>query len=264
MITLDGVNPQKKWGLRPLVGQLHPATPEVKTNTVEIPGMPGAWDFGSNWGTRSFNIPFGKIEKNRYERQRILREFVAFLLDSYGKPREIKLVYLYEPDKYYTVKLSSQFDPDRSSVADQFTLPMIATDPIAKFVAPTTDITMGSDVVPIWSDVYWGTGGAEYQISKPQTITMMNSGNQAIRMSVLIRGSGTNVKLSANGTTMDLGTFPNSIINIQGDDWNIFINRVEELVTPYFIELLPGENKVSIKGSDLNFTITENMTYQYV
>lgn len=139
-IKLDGYS-EDYFGLVFLKDHYHPATPEMRNRTMSIPGMPGEWDFGSEWGSRPFTLPFALIDYDRYELQRKLRAFVAFLNDSKGKPRELTLVFDYEPDKYYTVKLNGRVDPDRAIHNMKLDLPLIAHDPAAYAEANAYDPT---------------------------------------------------------------------------------------------------------------------------
>ena len=263
MIMLDGVDPREKWGLNPLRGHSNPATPDLQSVLMEIPGMPGAWDYGTKIGTRSFSIPFGKIEKDYFEKQRIIRDFVAFLMDPYGRPREVKMVFKYDSDKYYLVKLSGQFDPDRAAAAVQFTVPFVAAKPEAYFIVPSNQISWDSDI-PFYNDILWGMDQTEFKIISPQTITIVYSGTKAIRAGFKLQGTGNNVKVSANGKTMTFGNMNSTTYEVDGETYTIKKNGVDSLVSTEFIELKHGENKVSISGSSLNLTFSEQLTYQFI
>jgi len=90
LIFLDGI-PIRKWGLQIQKEHDHPAVPELRAKSMVIPDMPGQWDFGAELGPKQFRFPLGFIEYNDIEKQRRINEFVAFLFDIYGKPREMKL-----------------------------------------------------------------------------------------------------------------------------------------------------------------------------
>ncbi|QKE71880.1 hypothetical protein HPK19_03260 [Arthrobacter citreus] len=262
MIYLDDI-PISQWGLQIQNEHLHPAIPELRNKTMTIPGMPGVWDFGSEFGSRPFSFPLGFIEYDLYEKQRRLNEFVAFLFDSYGRPREIKLTFDYEMDKYYLVKASNQIEPLRTVGFNFFTLEFIANKPYKKFKIQSDEIVWDSDI-PILSDISWLTDGSERLINSEQTIEVVNNGNIAIKYSFIMSGSGNNVNLSSNGIVMNFGTFSNTTFNVDGERYTIYKNEVEDLITSYFIELLPGVNQIQINGSNLNLTIKEKLRYQYL
>lgn len=263
-VKLDGRDP-REFGLIFLKDHYHPHTPEMRSKTLIIPGRPGAWDFGSEWDIRTFNLPFAIIEYNKLDMQRKIRAFVAFLLDSYGKPREVKLTFDYDLDKYYSVKLANQIGPERFFFAEQFELPLVAYDPYAKSLVTSDEITMGSDI-SIMADIMWGTGVSNRRIITPDTFKIVNNGTVTLRFSYIVEGSGTGVKLSANGKTFNLGTFSNKTYEVNGDMFTVKVNGVSDLTTTSgdFIELFPGSNVISVSGSNLNLTISESLTYKYI
>ena len=263
MITLDGINPKKQWGLIPKLGHSHPLTADIQENTMDIPGMDGSWDFGSELKTKPFSIPFGKIEFDKYTMQRKLKEFAVFLCDPYGKPRELTLVYDYEPDKYYLVKLNKMIEPDRMLILSEFEVSFVANKPHAKFIVPSNQISWNSDI-PFMNDILWSMGETEFQIIYPKTVTLVYSGTKAIRAGFNLQGTGTNVKVSANGKTMSFGNMNDTTYEVDGETYSIKKNGKDSLITTTFIELFHGENQVSISGSELNLTFSEQLTYQFI
>src|SRR5690606_801903 len=107
--------------------------------------------------------PLGLQEYDGLEKQRKLSEFVAFLFDEYSRPREIKLTFDYEPDKYYLVKVANGFSPERIMSFAIFYLPLVAYKPHKHFVLPSDEIVMASDI-PILSDILMDTGLSNREI----------------------------------------------------------------------------------------------------
>src|SRR5690554_6075341 len=121
----------KEFGLFLRTGHEHPG-PETDDYAVTIPGMHGAHDMGSRIRPRQFNLPLGFFpEMTRREREKKIREFMSFLLDQYGKPRTFKLVFEYEPEKWYRVRYSGSLSLQRITNTAVFDLPLIAFDPFA-------------------------------------------------------------------------------------------------------------------------------------
>jgi phage-related protein len=263
LIYLDG-KPISDWGLQIQKEHDHPAVGEMRSKVMVIPGMPGQWDFGSELGPKPFRFPLGFVEYDLYEKQRKLNEFVAFLFDVYGKPREMKLSFDYEPDKYYLVKVSGGFTPRRIRGAAFFDLPLIANKPQKRFIVPSDEITMNSDI-PVLSDILWDTGFSNQVITAPGTFEIINNGSIVILFSFSLVGSGDNVSLSANSKTMTLGSFSNKTIEVS-DNYVVKVDGVSDLTISngVFLELLPGVNELIVSGNNLNLTISESLTYQYV
>lgn len=262
VIKLDGKS-LCEFGLMLEPGHTHPST-EVINNTISIPGRVGSWDFGSEIGDRSFSFPLGIIEPNKFEMQRKIRAFVTFLFNEHGKPRNFKLSFDYEPDKYYIVKISSSFNPTRLYEVSEFTLPLIAYDPYARFIVSSGDIIMDSDI-PVLSDVLWETGFSNRLITGIQTFEIVNNGTLTIPFTFKLEGNGKNVELSVNGKTMSLGSFTNKTIEVS-ENYTVKVNGVSNLTISngVFLELLPGINTIQITGSNLNLTISESLTYKYI
>lgn len=267
-IKLDGYSPEH-FGLRLMADHYHPMTPEVRRKTITIPGKSGEWDFGSEWGSRPFELPFKRIEQDPIEMQRKLREFVAFLLDSYGKPRPIKLVFEYEPDKYYQVKLDGMITPARLALMSEFTLPFVAHNPNALFIVPTDEITLDSDV-PLLSDI---TLDAEYSfdfsiVNGTQSITVYNAGTLTVRPTLIFTGTADELAVSTAkaGGSFTIQPFANKTIEINGDLYTVKSGGVETLsiMTGNFIELDPGKNTVTIRGVNLNANLKIRFNYQYI
>lgn len=255
-VKLDGIDPQKEWGLIFLIDHYHPATPEIRNKSLAIPGMFGEWDFGSEWGKRSFSLPFGIIKKDKQELQRNIRAFVAFLLDSYGRPREIQLIFDYEPDKYYMVKLNGRIDPDRVIRTGRFDLSLIAHKPSAAKLTAADQIYFHSEDVDFNNTVPFFEGINE-TITFPKEIKILNEGTTVIRPDFFIEGSGTGIKFHMNGKTFSVGTLSNNTIDIVGESFTVKKDGITSLsaIIGDFLELFPGDNTLSILGTNLNFDV---------
>lgn len=252
------------FGLIAKQGHVNPITPIYESKTLAIPGRVGLWDYGTEIREKRFSFPLAIIEYDRTELQRKLNDFVAFLFDAYGKPRNIKVVFDYEPDKYYMMRLAEAIDIERTWNTADFTLNMVAYDPHKKFIVPSNEITWGSDV-PILSDILWCTGITNWSITTPQTFEVINNGNVSTLFAFTLNGTGDNVTFSANGKTMTLGSFNNKTITVN-NNYTVKVNGVDDLTISngVFLTLLPGRNQITVTGSNLNLTISENLTYQYL
>lgn len=262
MITLNGYD-LSYFGLKFGKGHSHPA-PNLREKTLVIPGKKGVWDLGTEMGVRDFSLPLAFVEQDRAALQYRIRKFMSFLFDPYGKAREIKLIFDYEPDKFYMVKYSGQINPDRLLGLGKFDLPLVANNPVAKFIVPSDELTMDSDI-PIMSDLLWDTGFSNRQITNPQTFTIINNGTLAILFAFNMNGSGDNVTFTANGKIMTFGSFTNKSIEVT-ENYIVKVDGVSNLTSTngVFLELLPGVNEIYVSGTNLNLTISESLTYEYV
>ena len=227
--------------------------------------MAGVWSFGHQIGTRTFEIPLKHLYNDMYKRQRFLNELVAFLFDENGFPREFKLFFEYEPDKYYKVRISGQLNPERLLFSNTFSLTLIANDPYKYFVNTMDDITWGSDI-SFMSDITLGGKEAFYQILGPQVLQLENQGTLSQKLSMLIVGKGEDVKFALGGKSFSLGSFSNSTYVIDGDNYNVSKNGVDNLsvMDGDFLSMSKGKNSLKISGSSLNFTLTITNHYKYI
>lgn len=263
-LTIDG-KPLNQLGLALLPGFQHPAAPPIRDYTVSIPGRPGAYYFGSDIDPMEFNLPLIiKPQEDRFLLTAAIRKMVAAFIDPYGKPRKVKIIYDYEPDKYYLAQYSGSLPIDRYFRMGKFELPLIAYDPHAYSTVSNNDITWGSENITFEniSYTYGHAGGGQVErVNSPKTYSVFVSGLVQTPI-ITVSGSGMNVIISANGKSFSLGSFSNTEWIIDGNTWTVLKNGGNGL-SDYnknypdgqWLEFLPGENKVSISGSNLDFKI---------
>lgn len=135
MILLDGYT-EKDFGLIPLQNHSHPINTGIQHKMIKIPGMAGVHDIRTELAPKYFEFEFAIKEQDEIMVQAKLNEFVAFLCDDTGHPRNIKLIFDYEPDKYYTVKLNNVIDPERIRGFSRFSVSFVASDPYKYAISP--------------------------------------------------------------------------------------------------------------------------------
>lgn len=129
MIKLDGLS-EKEFGFIALEEHTNPLSAEIKNNIINIPGRIGARFVNSEIGVKRFVLNFGIKEQDTILIEQKINDFYRYLLDEKGKPREVKLTFDYEPNKYYMVKLDGQIDVNRIARYRSFGVYFIAIDPI--------------------------------------------------------------------------------------------------------------------------------------
>lgn len=138
-VTIDGKT-LNQLGLAMLKEHQHPAAPSTRDYTISIPGMAGAYDFGSDLGVRQFTLPLlVKPQPNENALALKVREIMKTFFDQYGKPRTIKLIFDYEPDKYYNVRYSGSLDMSRFKTMTKIVFPLTAFDPYAYALSSAYD-----------------------------------------------------------------------------------------------------------------------------
>ncbi|AAP24503.1 MULTISPECIES: distal tail protein Dit [Bacillus] len=267
-LTLDG-KPLKQLGLALLPGYQHPAAPPVRDYTVSIPGRPGAYYFGSDIDPMEFNLPLIiKPQENRYELAAAIRKMVDTFIDPYGKPKEVKLIYDYEPDKYYLARYSGSMSIERYFRMGKFELPMIAYDPYAYSIIDSTNGIKWGDPIPWMSDIPISAGDNSYTINSPQNISLNNYGTLVVRPVINISGSAENLTLTLKGERFSLGTFTNSTFLLDAKHYTAIKNGQNYLFQLKGdlekLELIPGANVIKISGVNLNINITFEYRAKYI
>ncbi|WP_336992923.1 distal tail protein Dit [Bacillus toyonensis] len=247
----------------------HPAAPPVRDYTVSIPGRPGAYYFGSDLEPMEFNLPLlVKPQEDRYKLMAAIRKMVTAFIDPYGKPKEVKLIYDYEPDKYYLARYSGSMPIERYLSMGKFELPMIAYDPHAYSVLQSTDEIRWQDMVPWMSDIPIGYKGTSYTIKSPQNIYADNFGSQVVRPVVEISGSADNLTFTLKGERFSIGSFTNSSFLIDAERYTVikdgqnFLFQMQGNIEK--LELMPGANAIQIGGSNLNINIAFKYRAKYL
>ena len=153
-----------------------PILPETRDYTVEIPGRPGAVRFDSDLGPREFTLDLTMIEPTTAAGlQTVVRALAAVLLDGDGKPQDVSLVFVKEPDKTYTVRYSGNLPLARliGGTHGEFTLPLVAADPFAY----GSEVTTSDTITTSPGTMTVSNTGAQ---STPCVITVTNNGSATI------------------------------------------------------------------------------------
>jgi len=108
-----------------------PGLPATVNRTLTIPGRHGQYDFGAELDTRRFVFDCAFMMRNATELQQKVMELSRFLVDSFGRPRTLRLRLRERPGQYFTVRLVGSLDVERIIGTGLFSLPFTAFDPFA-------------------------------------------------------------------------------------------------------------------------------------
>ncbi|MCM3208487.1 distal tail protein Dit [Paenibacillus illinoisensis] len=197
VLTIGGVSP-KELGLGTFRNSQRPILSSTVDNTVTIPGMHGAYDFGAMMGPKQFELECAFMEKNHIELQRRVSAFAAFLLDGDGRPRTMDIVFVNSPDRKYSVRYVGSLNIDRISGLGTFTLPFTAFDPFAYSTYTTIDINVDNTVITVDSDLLVDSGYT-FTLSGPQSVQIQNIGTLNVEPVIDITGSFTTLSLTVGG-----------------------------------------------------------------
>lgn len=109
----------------------YPATPKIEHHAIHVPGQAGLYYLNTDILERLFKFSLARIDKNKEQLQVKIRNLISFLFDSKGQPRQIKIVFDYEPNKYYLVKCNSDIPVERVLRTGKLVILFAAYDPFA-------------------------------------------------------------------------------------------------------------------------------------
>jgi len=265
MITLDG-NELDYFDLI-CESQSNPMAPDILNKTISISGREGTYFFGTEILSKPFEFTISTMQYDKLILQEKLRTFIAFLHDIYGKPRVIKLIFKYEPDKFYVVRLTSKIDVERFVTVGRMDVKFEAFDPRAYSTVYSDEILWGSEVLNFGSSYLLGqeNSSGETTVTDPKSITSYVSG-LAIKPIIEITGTATNLVISANGYSINLGTFSNVTWVVDCDRYTVLKNGLNGFSSVNLREfiLFPGTNTVAINGSNINLKINVKYRDKYL
>lgn len=266
MITLDDIYRLEDFGLRAWLEHDHPITPVTTEKTIAIPGMAGLWDFGTEIRERRMGLPMQVNERDRMMLQHKLSKFVTFFHDEFGRKREVKLVFDYEPDKFYKVKLAGQITPERLAHAGKFVLPVVAYDPYKYSKTYADEVTWGSEEITFESFYLLGHtndfAGEPIHITRPQTVNITASG-LAVEPVIYIEGTANNLTLNANGHSFYLPNFSNTKWEIDFNRYVVFRNGQETMIDIRNFYLMPGNNQIQVTGNNIDIEMRVKFRDKY-
>lgn len=238
-------------------GHENPLAVGTRDRITYIPGLHGAIDYGADLEPIPFNLPMGFVRSSRVDIQSTVRKIKSLLLDGSGKPKTFKLKFGYEPDKYYNVRYSGNIPIERLlGKIGEFNLPLICFDGYAQSVVKNNEVTWGSNLLTFTAPYMFGhkgDGAKTFTASGTTNITV--TGND-LRPVINVSGSGTNVKISWNGKTMELGTFSNSnwVIDLKEFEATKDGKNALDILKGDWLtmELEQGKNIINVNGSGLN------------
>ncbi len=254
-------------GISVLLNSEEPALPALRNLSVTVPGRHGAYDFGAYFEPREFTLNIVFKRQDYADLKRDIRKLNRRFVDDYGRPKTVKLRFGDEVDKYYNVRVTQAIPVERTAERGFLTMGLMAYDPYAYSVVTADEVVWGSEVVTFeWNYLLGmgGTGGG-FTITSPQTIPIYVDG-ESLRPVIEINGTANNLTLSANGKSFKLPNFSATKWIIDGENYVVTRNGVEDLVAMNgdFIDLIRGDNNVQIGGTNMNFDITIKYRDKYI
>ncbi len=266
-VWIDDVLLQAEFGADVLLASAEPALPSMRNISVSVPGRHGAYDFGAYFEPREFTLSIALKRQSYAGLKQELRRLNRLFIDEYARPKTVKLRFGDEVDKFYYVRITSGIDVDRAAERGFIDVGLTAFDPYAYSTVFSDEVLWGSEVITFeWYYLLGmdGTGGG-FKVTSPQSIPIYVDG-ESLRPVIEIDGSANGLTISANGKSFKLPNFSATKWVINGENYSVTRNGADDLsaMTGDFIELMHGDNSVSISGSDLNFNLTIKYRNKYI
>jgi predicted phage tail component-like protein len=166
--------PAKQLGLQLIRDAQRPVLPPTVDYGIQIPGRNGVWDHGADLGPKTFTLNCGLIKRNDIHLQTAVSQLAAFLVDRYGKPRPLELIFDYQPDRKYYVRYAGDLAIDRIAGFGRIAMPLVAFDPHAYALQET----ILQDVVE--TSPYPFPAISNGNVSTPSVIELTNEGTETI------------------------------------------------------------------------------------
>lgn len=210
MMTIDG-HTLDELGLAVLPDFEYPVAPPTRDHTMEIGGKHGLWDFGADMEPRSFNFPLiVKPQPTRGHVQQVINDLIPVFFDATGRPKTVKLVFDWEPDKYYRARYSGEVNTVRYHSMAKMEWPLVAFDPFR--YAPSDQYD--PDKAYQYDSGYEYDSGLMYANSvgfnwryRKQYIGLYNYSSIETPIRIVVRGSVINPRITnqTTGKTLTVG-----------------------------------------------------------
>jgi predicted phage tail component-like protein len=269
MLSIDGVHLENDLGLHLLAGSDETMMPETRQDTLTIPDRHGAIVFDSYLEPRRL---FPQIlipsQATLNDVQGIVRKVSSLLVDEYGKPKDVKVIYDYEPDKYYIARLTGYISVDRIAKAGIFLIPLYAYDPFAYAEAnaydPTEDYVYGE--VP--EEAYYENTQSFNWIYSNHYSGVHNYSTMVTDFIVEIEGTVTNpsITLTNTGVKITLPSINNQKITVDSSKYAVKVDGIDSLVNTNakFFSMVPGDNGFLFEGDNSNATVTYKWKHKFI
>lgn len=254
-----------------LKGYAGPLFPTISNKTKNIPGRPGAWDFGIDVGPRARSYPIVCLAQDSFERERLLRSFAGRLFDQKAGPKTFKIRTSYEPELWVECRVSATPSAKyyRGGHAD-FDLQLTAYNDPFKYgeqtaFDPKEPVHYGK-VKP--GDYYKNPVSFDWKYSPHYYGCFNYSSLETDVILTINNGSAKNASVThlESRRTLTLPDFSNKKIVIDTFKKTIFIND-QPIVSGSnldFFSLHPGKNSFEFRGEGVRGKVTSMWYHKFM
>ncbi|MGX7232449.1 hypothetical protein ACWODG_06800 [Enterococcus italicus] len=237
-------------------------TADFSLRSDHIPGKTGDWYFGSEVGTKEYEFTLSLLEDDLTTLDQKIAELNDVLFDAYGKPQLLEITLDYTRKMFYAY-FSEPIAPTTETILSKMKLTFVSFDGKKYSADKASEFLWGSEKINFKANYKLGdtgTGANALTITSNQSLDTFVDG-KAVKPSIKIVGTGTNVKLTCAGRSIAVGTFTSKTIAIDTEMFIAYFDGVETLIDMDDFYIVPNA-KVSVTGTGMNFVLT--IDYQNV
>lgn len=267
--TLGGQT-ARQLGMRMLRSSQRPILPGTVDRILGIAGRNGLYDFGADLGARQFNLECAIIRNTPVALQQAASDLAAYLVDPYGKPRTLELIFDYQPDRKYYVRYSGGgIDPERIAGLGRFTLPLIAFDPHAYADSNSNDVINYYDVGLEYSDQILSPNPSGFDwLHVEQHSSIYNPSTLQTGIEITITGSvdTSSIEHVQSGKALNLPNLTDGVMVIDTVGYKVKIdgNNAMPGVSGDFFAVTPGSNAFIFRCTSASARVDYNWRFKYL
>lgn len=244
-----------------------PILPVIRPRMMEIYGKSGTIDYGGGeYATRPITMHIGYIGTNYIDLRSRARSIAAWL----STRKWAKLIINDEPDKFYLARVINGIDFETLNRVGEADI-VFECQPFAYMAIDTgSDPTWEESDFPWETDIPWNmvqayqftaTSENEFTFYNPGTYEIGCNSPQGSKFDIIISGSWSTLLLTLNGNTLEYTESGSGELVIDNINMTAKLNGTNKLSAlegdiDSFLSIIPGENTITVSGSNLNITVT--------
>lgn len=240
-------------------------TPSLRKKSIIIPEKHGTTDFGNNtYETRNITMQLILVRKTMEDLRQQARDIAEWI------SKDGLLIFDDEPDKAYKAKVYNNIDIEEIAAYGK-SKATFTCQPFAYMVVDTgDDLTWEEADFPWITDIPWNmaesykfkaTSNKDFDFNNPGTKEINFKSPQGSKSLIKINGSWTTLEIELNGNTLKYTETGSGNLAIDNIEMEVKLNGTNKLSVldgdiDEFITIIPGNNLVKIRGTDLNVEVT--------
>lgn len=187
------------------------------------------------------------------------------MFDEFKQPRELKVIWDYDPFKYVWLRVASGFTIDRSTFMNGFSIPFLQLDDNRYSVEEVNDIKWGSVSIDFRADYrlgHEGSGAVDLPVTGSTNFLPTLDG-YAVQPYIVLEGSSGSFTIRTGTSYISHSGFSGKF-EIDTENFIAYQNGVETLLQRIDEFYLVPNQRVYVSGKNPNFKITMHYRWKYI